>query len=150
MYFFLKVNIAIEDVNDNAPEFDSATVRLSVAENAGLGVPLYAAQAQDKDSGRNGQIRYRLASPDRLFSVDPRSGHLTLARHLDYEAAQRHTLLILASDSGEPPLSANLTVLLEVQDVNDNPPVFERAEYTVTVIESLPVNSQVSFYYILI
>jgi protocadherin-16/23 len=78
--------------------------------------------------------------------VDPRLGHLTLARHLDYETAQRHSLIIIATDTGEPQLSANLTVLVEVQDMNDNRPVFERAEYTADVVESLPVNSQVRNY----
>lgn len=137
----------IDDVNDNSPEFDSTTVRLSVPENSELGVPLYAAVASDSDSGRNGLVRYRLVSASsgdaRLFAIEPRLGHLTLARRLDYETAQRHSLVVSATDAGEPPLSANLTVLLEVQDVNDNPPVFERTEYSVRVSESLPVNSQV-------
>ena len=144
-----QVNIGIEDVNDNAPEFDSSTVRISVPENLELGIPLYAAQARDRDSGRNGIVRYRLtsaaggSSTGGLFAVDPRLGHITLVRHLDYETAQRHSLIVHATDTGEPPLSANLTVLVEVQDVNDNRPVFERVEYTVDVLESLPVNSQV-------
>ncbi|XP_069675157.1 protein dachsous-like isoform X2 [Periplaneta americana] len=149
-YGHTQVNIGIEDVNDNAPEFDSSTVRISVPENVELGIPLYAAHARDRDSGRNGVVRYRLASSSGgvsssggLFAVDPRLGHLTLSRHLDYETAQRHSLVVIATDTGEPPLSANLTVLVEVQDVNDNRPVFERAEYTVDVLESLPVNSQV-------
>jgi protocadherin-16/23 len=138
-------------VNDNAPEFDSSTVRISVPENLELGIPLYAAHARDRDSGRNGVVRYRLSSAGGgtavgLFAVDPRLGHLTLARHLDYETAQRHSLIIIATDTGEPQLSANLTVLVEVQDVNDNRPVFERAEYAVDVVESLPVNSQVRNY----
>ncbi|XP_054259476.1 protein dachsous-like [Macrosteles quadrilineatus] len=144
---YTQVKIVIDDVNDNGPEFDSTTVRLSVPENAQVGVPLYAAQARDSDSSRNGLVRYRLVSASsgdaRLFAIEPRLGHLTLARQLDYETAQRHSLVVSATDAGEPPLTANLTVLLEVQDVNDNPPVFERTEYVVTVSESLPVNSQV-------
>lgn len=93
-------------------------------------------------------IRYRLytgqsgTSRD-LFSIDSRLGYLTLTRRLDYEVAQRHSLVIVASDTGVPSLSSNLTLVVEVQDVNDNPPVFERAEYSVTVLESLPINSQV-------
>lgn len=54
-----------------------------------------------------------------LFSLDPRSGHLTLAQHLDYETSQRHTLIVTATDSGEPALSTNLTILVEVQDGNE-------------------------------
>lgn len=153
------MNINIEDVNDNAPEFDSPTVRISVPENAALGVPLYAALAHDKDSGKNGEVTYRLVAPGASpgaapggrhgqFVVHPRTGHLTLTRHLDYEAAQRHSLMLTATDAGEPSLSANLTILVEVQDVNDNPPVFERPSYSVTMPESKPVNSQVSASYI--
>lgn len=165
-----QVNIAIEDVNDNPPEFDSSTVRISVPENAELNTPLYAANAHDKDSGKSGIVTYRLQNVDTataatasagssasstamaaatipstsLFAIDARSGHLTLSRHLDYETAQRHQLVVLATDGGEPPLSANLTILVDVQDINDNAPVFERNEYAVKVLESMAVNSQVS------
>lgn len=37
--------------------------------------------------------------------------------------------------------------LSDVQDVNDNPPMFEQNEYTVKVIESTPNNSQVCIYH---
>lgn len=134
-------------MNDNSPEFESSTVRISVPENVETGTPLYAAHARDRDSGSNGVIRYKIAnaaSNGGLFEVDTKTGHLTLKRHLDYEIAQRHSLIITATDTGIPPLSANLTILVEVQDVNDNPPVFEQAEYSVKVLETLPVNWQVS------
>lgn len=101
----------------------------------------------------NSQIRYKIAnkaSVGGLFEVDPKLGYLTLARRLDYETFQRHNLIITATDTGNPPLSANLTVLVEVQDVNDNPPVFEQAEYKVNVLETLSVNTQVSNIYIYI
>lgn len=143
-------------MNDNPPEFESSTVRISVPENVELGTPLYAANARDRDSGRSGIVHYRLASSSDsngdstatgsgtgLFSIDSLTGHLTLTRHLDYETAQRHTLVVTATDMGDIPLSSNLTIFVEVQDVNDNAPVFERNEYKTSVIESMPVNSQV-------
>lgn len=65
-----------------------------------------------------------------------------LAEELDYEDVQKYTLVIGAQDKGHPRLSSNLTVNLEVQDVNDNPPVFDKTTYTVSVLESLPANSQ--------
>lgn len=117
-----------------------------------MGTPLYAANARDKDSGKSGIVSYRLTtgtgsksidSKETLFKVDSNSGHLTLTKHLDYEAMQRHSLTVTATDSGYPPLSANLTILVEVQDVNDNPPVFERSKYIVNVLESVSVNSQI-------
>ncbi|XP_055921654.1 protein dachsous [Eupeodes corollae] len=275
-YGHTQVNIDIEDVNDNPPEFETSMVRISVPENVELGAPLYAAHARDKDSGKSGIVTYSLTmigsmpshlnvttaaaaaaamyggssmfmSPGpasgssssssvassltssssssssllsslngggvgsggagamgrlysirngnhnqigsgsqqqlygmgagggsgssyllaanslpldlqqqqhhlvrpsamnqaQLFAIDSRSGHLTLSRHLDYETSQRHSLIVTATDSGEPPLSANLTILVEVQDVNDNPPVFERNEYSIKVLESMPINSQI-------
>lgn len=166
-YAHTQVTIYIEDVNDNAPEFESNTVRISIPENAELGTPLYAANAHDKDSGKSGMVRYHLTNVDdmhttntislssslstmgdrkgnsNLFSIDAETGHLTLLHHLDYETAQRHALIVTASDLGEPALTANLTILVEVQDVNDNSPTFERNEYSISVIESTQINSQV-------
>ena len=142
------MNIEIEDVNDNAPEFESNIVRISVPENVETGSPLYAAHARDKDSGINGIIRYKIvgksAGDGGLFTIDSKTGHLSLNRSLDYETDARHSLVVTAMDGGVPQLSANLTVSVEVQDVNDNPPIFERTEYAVEVIEMLPINSQVS------
>lgn len=84
----------------------------------------------------------------KLFAIDSRSGHLTLSRHLDYETWQRHSLIVTASDSGLPSLSNNLTIFIEVQDVNDNAPVFELSEYKVDVLESLPSHSQVGVFFL--
>lgn len=165
-YAHTQVTIYVEDVNDNAPEFESNTVRISIPENAELGTALYAANAHDKDSDKSGTVRYRLTNVDdmhttntislssplstvnrktnpNLFSIDAETGHLTLLHHLDYESAQRHSLIVTATDLGEPALTSNLTILVEVQDVNDNSPVFEQNEYTVSALESMQINSQV-------
>lgn len=149
---FIQVNIEIEDVNDNAPEFGSNNVRISVPEDIEPGTPLYQAHAIDKDSGENGVVRYSLlfgkksssSTSKDFFKMDSILGHLTLTKRLDYEMNQRHSLVIVATDSGIPTLSSNMTLIIEVQDVNDNAPIFERSEYYVNVIESLPINSQVS------
>jgi protocadherin-16/23 len=147
-YFFflfclsnLQVNIDVEDINDSVPSFESSTVRISVPENFELGMPFYVVSASDRDSGKSGTVTYRLSSggaippsntnlvtsnsisttmSNNLFNIDSRTGHLTLSHHLDFESSQRHTLIVTATDQGEPPLSSNLTIFLEVQDVNDN------------------------------
>ncbi|XP_023032454.1 protein dachsous [Drosophila willistoni] len=147
VYGHTQVKIEVEDVNDNAPEFETTSVRISVPENAELGTPLYAAHAKDKDSGKSGQVTYSLSSLSKkslnLFAIDGSSGHLVLSQHLDYEVSQRHTLIVTARDAGTPSLSSNLTILVDVQDVNDNPPLFERDEYAVNISEVRPVNTQI-------
>ena len=130
-------------MNDNAPEFDTSVVKISVAENAELGTPLYAAHARDSDSGDNGAVIYQLlTNPDNTFKLDLRQGFIALVRRLDFETTQRYSLVINAQDKGSPSLSSNLTLNIEVQDVNDNPPTFDKDEYMVNVAESLAVNTQ--------
>ncbi len=44
-------------------------------------------------------------------------------------------MVIEASDSGTPPLTALTTVQVHVSDVNDNSPVFHQTEYRASVSE---------------
>lgn len=132
----------MEDVNDNTPTFPATSVRISVPESHPLHSALYVAHATDPDVSPPLPIRYVLGqNSNDLFGIDARSGELYLARRLDYETQQRHGLLIRALDGVG--LSANLSLSVEVQDVNDNPPVFERNEYHVEVPEGAKLDSQV-------
>lgn len=63
---------------------------------------------------------------------------------MDYENLVKHTLLITVKDNGTPSLSANLTLVVDVQDVNDNAPVFEHDSYNANILESEAVNTKVS------
>lgn len=137
-----QVELNVEDVNDNGPTFPTSSVRISVAESHPLHAPLYVAHAVDPDVVPPHPIRYALGqNSNDLFGIDARSGELYLSRRLDYETQQRHGLLIRAVDGGG--LTANLSLGVEVQDVNDNPPVFERNEYHVEVPEGAKLDSQV-------
>jgi len=130
----------VEDVNDNAPSFRTNTVRISVPESHPLHVPLYVAHATDPDIMPS--IHYILGqNNNNLFSINAQTGDLYLTKRLDYETQQRHGLLISALDGAG--LSSNLSLSIEVQDVNDNPPVFERNEYHVEVPEGAKLDSQV-------
>lgn len=118
-------------------------------ENVATGSPIYTAHATDPDSGDNGEVHYELIASTQepsYFQVDHNRGTISLIHGLDYETVHRLTVTVVARDSGVPSLSDNMTLVLDVQDINDNPPVFERPHYSATVLESLPVNSQVSNY----
>lgn len=123
-------------------------MRIAVPENVATGSAIYTAHATDPDSGVNGEVHYELIASTQepsYFQVDHNRGTISLIHGLDYETVHRLTVTVVARDSGEPTsLSGNMTLVVDVQDINDNPPVFERPHYTATVSESLPVNSQVS------
>ncbi|XP_077559071.1 dachsous cadherin-related 1 [Haemaphysalis longicornis] len=144
-YGHTQVNVTVWDVNDNAPRFESAVLQLSLPENVAVGTATYVAQAQDADAGRNGAVRYSLleGSAQGPFELGPRSGRLSLRQPLDYETQPRVRLVLGAADGGSPPRSASMTLLVEVQDVNDNAPLFDRPHYSVSLLESLPANAHV-------
>ncbi|XP_046738187.1 protein dachsous [Diprion similis] len=139
---YCQVEIEVKDVNDNPPSFPTASVRISVPESHPLHTPLYVAHATDPDITPPAPLRYLLTqNSNELFGIDARLGELYLVRRLDYETQQRHSLLISAVDGAG--LFANFSLSVEVQDVNDNPPVFERNEYHVDVPEGARLDSQI-------
>ncbi|KAG8176879.1 hypothetical protein JTE90_007488 [Oedothorax gibbosus] len=143
IYGHTQVNVTLWDINDNAPHFASNSLKISVPENAELRVPIYVIHAEDPDSNRNGEVRYLLLdNPNNMFLIGEKSGSIILQHSLDYELRRHYILILSAIDSGSPQLSSNVTLMVEVQDVNDNAPTFEKNEYKVNVLESLSVNSQ--------
>lgn len=75
-----------------------------------------------------------------LVQVVARTGAIMLKRSLDYELRQQYRLILVARDGGQPTRTGNTTIIVEVQDVNDNAPVFEHESYRVTIDESLQLD----------
>ena len=42
---------------------------------------------------------------------------------------------VKASDNGKPPLEDVCTIAVKISDINDNPPIFDRANYDVPVAQ---------------
>lgn len=58
-----------------------------------------------------------------LFEIDQFSGEIKLAHQLDYELDQWHNLTIEARDHGKPSRSSYAQVIVNVIDINDDPPL---------------------------
>ena len=136
------VTIYIVDVNDNAPTIAiSPSERISVAEDISVGAVVAQASASDLDSeSTNGALTFSLTSVDgsnsQEFTIDLHSGSVSTSEMLDFETTQVYELLITTRDHGTPSLSSTANLIVEVLDVNDNPPVFEAERYSLTVNES--------------
>lgn len=140
------MNITVTDVNDNVPQFSSSHVTVSVSELIGSSATIYSAHASDLDSRENGngEVRYTLAS-DKTFTIDSTSGeiHLVPGATLDYELATQHELIIIATDQGVVKrLSSSMTLLVNIQDANDNAPMFEQQLFRFELPESAEVGEQ--------
>uniref|UniRef100_H2ZGK9 Uncharacterized protein n=1 Tax=Ciona savignyi TaxID=51511 RepID=H2ZGK9_CIOSA len=135
-----KIHITIEDVNDNAPIFESASLRHSTRENTPVNSSLHRIVAFDPDQGLNGTISFQLRDDvNKQFSVEPRTGVLVLNKPLDRETVPSYQLEIVAIDDGAERMSSTATLHLQILDVNDNPPIFDQNQYSAAI----PEDSQV-------
>uniref|UniRef100_A0A673FKX3 FAT atypical cadherin 1a n=1 Tax=Sinocyclocheilus rhinocerous TaxID=307959 RepID=A0A673FKX3_9TELE len=140
-----EVEITVEDVNDNAPQFTSDPYTFTVFENTEINTPVARLYASDLDTGSNAEVLYSLLdSAGGVFSIDEETGVVRLDRPLDRELQSLYILRGSVTDRGSPRrLSSLTTVSVSILDINDNPPVFERREYTATIAEDILVGTQV-------
>ncbi|XP_050738814.1 putative neural-cadherin 2 isoform X2 [Eriocheir sinensis] len=118
------VNLNLVDENDNTPTFDTDHARLTLPEDTPTGTHLTTFTAHDLDGGGRSKITYSIApssDPEGIFYVSE-EGEVRLVGSLDREAAEAHTVLVWAADSGVPTRTATATLTINVTDVNDNPP----------------------------
>lgn len=129
-----RVHIQLLDANDHSPEFSQSVYKLSVSEDEEPGTRFGDVYAKDYDSGSFGKLTYTLRGfgADK-FQTDPQIGGIFVAKQLDYETQKSYSLTMEAKDGGGRVSAVN--ILIELDDVNDNKPVFEQAEYSRTVRE---------------
>ncbi|XP_060714973.1 neural-cadherin [Tachysurus vachellii] len=136
----LHCTLEVEDCNDHAPVFIPHFLQIpDLREDVVIGTSVASVVASDSDSGLNRDISYSIApesDPYGLFSVD-QNGLVTVAEQLDREITAQHSLIILATDHGTPPLTGTATIHISLLDVNDNGPEFETA-YSPVVWENMP------------
>ncbi|KAM6931595.1 protocadherin-16-like [Lycodopsis pacificus] len=141
-----RVHITIADINDNPPVFlPSSSESLLLPEHTEMGTVVYRVQAEDGDSGVNGQLNFDLSSPSgiqRTFSIERSSGEIRLVGSLNYEIAPRYDLQVIAKDGGVPQLSATFVLVVHVQAENDQGPVFDTLTYRVELKEGTPINTR--------
>nr|XP_021520623.1 protocadherin beta-4-like [Aotus nancymaae] len=134
------VRILIIDVNDNAPEFVHTPYRVQVLENSPLDSPILRVSARDADAGNFGSVSYDLfqASDEikQTFSINEVTGDILLKKKLDFEKIKSYHVEIEATDGGG--LSGKGTVVIEVVDVNDNPPELIISSLTSSIPENAP------------
>ncbi|XP_078306434.1 protocadherin beta-16 [Panthera onca] len=139
-YGTAQVRIEVVDSNDNAPEFEQPIYKVQIPENSHVGSLVVTVSARDLDSGVHGKIAYTLFQPSedisKTLEVNPVTGEIQLRKQVDFETVQSYEVDIKATDGGG--LSGKCTLLLQVVDVNDNPPEVTMSALTSPILENSP------------
>uniref|UniRef100_A0A8D2Q3A7 Cadherin EGF LAG seven-pass G-type receptor 3 n=1 Tax=Varanus komodoensis TaxID=61221 RepID=A0A8D2Q3A7_VARKO len=141
------VEIMVNDVNDNAPQFVSAHYQGIISEDSPPFTSVLQISATDRDAHANGRVQYTFQNGedgDGDFTIEPTSGIIRTVRRLDRESIPVYELTAYAVDRGIPPQRTPVHIQVTVQDVNDNAPVFPAEEFEVLVKENSIVGSVVA------
>nr|XP_023473310.1 protocadherin alpha-12 isoform X10 [Equus caballus] len=123
----VQIQITVLDVNDNAPEFDTPSYKVVLFENVPNDTRVIQLNASDRDEGVNREISYGIrmilpVSKNCIFSINPETGEIRIYGKLDFEENSEYEIQVNAIDKGIPSMAGHCTVLVEVQDLNDNAP----------------------------
>ena len=141
----------------NAVERSPCARRATVAEDTIAGATILTLEAFDSDLARencgfdfaiangNEGIAFQIESSVRFLEGRgfQTVGTLLLAEGLDFETTPLYNLTVVVSDRGVPQKSSSVAVVITVGDVNDNPPVFSRAEYGVSLSEGAAAGTEI-------
>ena len=157
---FEQVTITILDVNDEIPRFFALSqpeVR-SISENVQVPTPVLRLEPVDNDRGENGTFVFDITNGNegQYFMIDRALGDsldsttriLFLVKTLDFEqqnAQRSFNLTIMIHDMGEPPLSFEQLITIDLLNLQDEPPTFPVTSITFVVREDHPVGSQYPF-----
>ncbi|XP_031305068.2 protocadherin gamma-A2 isoform X15 [Camelus dromedarius] len=133
-----KVIVTVLDVNDNAPEFYMTSATSSVPEDSPPGTIIALFNVHDRDSGQNAFITCSLPEnlPFKLERSVDNYHRLVTTRVLDREQFSSYNITVTAKDGGNPSLSTDAHILLQVADINDNPPTFPHTSYSAYIPEN--------------
>ncbi|XP_068445490.1 protocadherin alpha-8-like [Clinocottus analis] len=123
------LSIQISDVNDNIPYFQHAPLAFYLIENNVPGRSVFSVSAQDNDLSENAIISYHIVRQGiqndvmSFLNVNSENGHISALKSFDFETLKTFQFQVVATDSGTPSLSSNVTVNVFILDQNDNAPV---------------------------
>ncbi|XP_077073192.1 protocadherin 8-2 [Siphateles boraxobius] len=121
------VTVKVKDSNDNSPRFELSRYTVDVPEDTVPESLLLKLSAEDPDEGLNGQVVYEFSKQvptkiRKLFKLDYNTGYLTLQNPVDYEDEAVYEIDVQASDLGNNPVPSVCKIIINIRDVNDNPP----------------------------
>ncbi|XP_060904167.1 protocadherin alpha-8-like isoform X19 [Labrus mixtus] len=126
---FKTLSIQISDVNDNSPHFEQNPLQFYLVENNVAGASIFSVSATDNDINDNAAISYQIVREGSqndvmsFLNINSENGQISALKSFDFETVKTFQFQVVATDSGTPSLSSNVTVNVFILDQNDNAPV---------------------------
>ncbi|XP_067454606.1 protocadherin alpha-8-like [Thunnus thynnus] len=124
------ISVVVSDVNDNSPEFSQSPYTFYITEANEPGTSVFSVKAFDRDENDNALISYHIlrdgSEENKLASflnINTENGDILALKSFDFETLKTFQFHVVATDSGTPSLSSNVTVNVFILDQNDNAPV---------------------------
>ncbi|XP_029917482.1 protocadherin alpha-3-like [Myripristis murdjan] len=124
------LSIQVADVNDNRPNFSQSPFELYLVENNAPGASIFSVSASDDDLNENAVITYHIVRDGwqqgdmaSFLNINSENGIISALKSFDFETLKTFHFQVVATDSGTPSLSSNVTVNVFILDQNDNAPV---------------------------
>ncbi|RXG69291.1 Cadherin-related tumor suppressor [Armadillidium vulgare] len=118
------VQVILEDINDNGPQFDPPEIIGYAAENEPAMTSVMTLSATDPDLPPNTKpFTYYIIGGEHkdFFSVDENTGEVKTTRNIDRETTPELTFRIEVHDSGKPRMKSEFPVTIIILDKNDSP-----------------------------
>uniref|UniRef100_A0A3Q2ZLK4 FAT atypical cadherin 3b n=1 Tax=Kryptolebias marmoratus TaxID=37003 RepID=A0A3Q2ZLK4_KRYMA len=141
-----RVQITIEDANDNSPVFSQPSYQTAINESLPIGTVILVVSAVDVDKGENGYVTHTINGEKSLpFSIDQNTGELRITRDLDFESSEDfYTFAVRASDWGSPyRRESEVNITIRVININDNRPAFEKISCRGMISRDFPINKTI-------
>ncbi|XP_024118176.2 protocadherin gamma-A12 [Oryzias melastigma] len=139
------IHVTVLDANDNAPVFSQDVYKATLPENSPPDTLVITVSATDADEGVNADVTYdfgHMTEDDvNVFSIDPKTGEIKVIGVIDFEVKGIFELRLEAKDGLG--LTSYAKVLIEVTDVNDNPPVIYLKSLSSSIPENAPPGTEV-------
>ncbi|XP_068445915.1 uncharacterized protein [Clinocottus analis] len=139
------VHVTVLDANDNPPVFSQTVYKASLPENSPLDTLVVTVAATDADEGLNGAVTYELSriseTSRRAFALNHKTGELKVIGPLDFEKESIHEMRVEAKDGYG--LTSDSKVIIEISDVNDNPPEIKLKSLNSPIPENVSPGTQV-------
>jgi hypothetical protein len=153
--FFNDLSIIIDDQNDHSPEFSKSSITIDILENVPIGYLIPIDIAIDLDYGNNSIQGYNLLENNltnkilHAFQIEYSKKNdllaLRLMKILDRELYHSLEYTIQAYDGGQPQaFIGHLNIYINILDVNDMSPIFDRSDIHVLLSESTSIGSLVA------